>query len=233
MKEQTTLTCVIPAFNEAPRIGAVLKTVLATAIVDEVIVVDDGSSDGTVDVVVAVAKTDARIALVRQPGNGGKTRAVAAGVARARGTYLMLLDSDLIGLTPEHLARLADPVLRGRSGAALSLRGNAPGLWRFLGVDYISGERVMPRAILAERLPELDALPRFGLEVYMNRLWLRAGMGIAVVRWSGVQSPMKRSKRASLWDGLRADLAMLRDIFNTVSPFAALGQIWAMRLRRI
>lgn len=145
----------------------------------------------------------------------------------------MFLDADLIGLSPAHLSRLAAPVLAGQSGASISLRGNAPGLWRLIGLDYISGERVMARALLADRLEALDRLARFGLEVFLNRLWLDQGLRIAVVAWPEVASPMKAEKRGKRLAGFAADIAMLRDIFATVSPGAALGQILALRVRRV
>ncbi|MEZ5722458.1 MAG: glycosyltransferase family 2 protein [Paracoccaceae bacterium] len=233
MTRPPSLSCVIPAFNEGPRIGAILAVALATPDIDEVIVVDDGSTDATADVAEDWARRSARLRLIRQPGNGGKTRAVAAGLGAARGEFLMLIDSDLVGLRPHHLSRLAAPVLRGASGASISLRGNAPRSWRFIGLDYISGERVMARRLLADRLDVLDRLPRFGLEVFVNRLWLDAGLDIAVVRWPEVASPMKAEKRGGLAAGLRADAAMLTDMFRTISPLAALGQIRAMRARRI
>lgn len=145
----------------------------------------------------------------------------------------MLLDSDLVGLRAHHLSRLATPVVYGRSGASISLRGNAPKSWRLIGLDYISGERVMPRRLLADRLDRLDALPRFGLEVFMNRLWLDDGLEIAVVPWPEVASPMKAEKRGGIIRGVRADLDMLRDMFRTVPPAEALRQIRTMRARRV
>ena len=233
MTKAPKLSCIIPAYNEAPRIGAVLDAAVATPEIDEVIVVDDGSTDATVEVVPHRPSTQARFTLLRQPRNGGKTRAVATGLRRARGTGVMLLDRDLSGLAPRHLAALAEPVLSGRAGASISLRGNAPRSWRALGLDYLSGERVMQRALLADRLDALDRLPRFGLEVFMNRLWLEQGLDIVVVPWPEIASPLKAQKRGGFLAGLGADLAMIRDIFQTISPLAALGQIRAMRARRV
>lgn len=227
------LSCIVPAYNEGPRIGAVLDAALATGEIGEVIVVDDGSTDDTVAIVERLAARDLRLRLLVLPANGGKTRAVAAGIRAAEGRHLMLLDSDLTGLTPEALSRLARPVLTGRSGAAISLRGNAPRSWRMLGLDYISGERVMARALLADEADRLDRLARFGLEVFMNRLWIDAGLDIAVVPWPEVASPMKREKRGGALAGVKADIAMMRDIFATISPLAALGQISTMRARRV
>jgi glycosyltransferase involved in cell wall biosynthesis len=233
MTTTPALTCVIPAFNEAPRIGAVLAAALAAAEIDEVIVVDDGSTDTTARVVEDWKTRHPRLRLIRQPENRGKSRAVVAGLRAARGTYLMLIDSDLTGLASVQLSRLAVPVIAGRADASISLRGNAPLGWRALGIDYISGERVMPRAVLADQLEALEQLPRFGLEVFMNRLWLDEGFTIAVVRWPQVASPVKSAKCGGVIAGLKADIAMMADIFRTITPVAALGQIREMRARRI
>lgn len=226
------LSCVIPAYNEAPRIGAVLAAACDTAGIDEVILVDDGSTDATAAIAETYALRVAHLKVIRMGANGGKTKAVVAGLMAARGKFLILIDSDLTGLTPGHLTALASPVLSGRAGASLSLRANAPRAWRAIGLDYISGERVMPRALLADRLTELERLPRFGLEVFMNRLWLAEGLGIAVVDWPDVASPMKAEKQGGL-KGVLADVAMMRDIFKTIPPREALGQIRTLRARRV
>ena len=232
MIQAVSVSCIVPAYNEAPRIGAVLETALATPGLDEVIVVDDGSTDGTADVVECIAARAPRLRLIRQPGNGGKTRAVRAGILAATTSHVLLLDSDLIGLTSADLTALLRPVAEGHADAAISLRRNAPRLWHLLGLDYISGERVMPRHILADNATEMAELPGFGLEVWMNRLWIAAGFSISVVHWHGVRSPMKYEKHGRL-AGIGADVAMLRDMFRTISPISALAQIHSLRRRRV
>lgn len=219
----TRLSCVIPAYNEAPRIGAVLRSVRGHPLIDEAVVVDDGSSDGTAEAAAAVG--GARIIVL--PRNRGKSAAVAEGVKAAQGDLLLLLDSDLLGLTPEHLTALIEPVLSGRAEASISLRRNAPALWRAIGLDYISGERTAPRRLLPSP-EEMAALPRFGLEAATNARWIAARARIAVVRWPAVESPFKHAKRG--WrEGLRGDLGMMRDVFATAPPHRAAAQIWRMR----
>lgn len=217
------VSCIVPAYNEAARIGGVLAATLGHPLIDELLVVDDGSRDGTAE---AARAAGARVLAL--PRNLGKTRALLRGVAAAEGDLLLFFDADLLGLTPGAVTALLAPVLDGRAQAAISLRGNAPRTWRAIGLDYISGERVMPRALLEGREAEMARLPRFGLEVHLNRLWIDERLRLAVVPWPGVQSPAKAQKHG-LWRGLRDDAAMLRDIARTVAPAEALGQILALR----
>lgn len=225
MTAWTGLTCIIPAWNEAGRIGAVLRVAARHPALDEVIVVDDGSTDATA----AIAAAIPGVRLIRQPRNGGKTRALVTGIAAARHDHLMLLDADLTGLTATDLDALIAPVRDGRAQASLSLRANAPRLWHRLGIDYISGERVMTRADLP---PDLHALAGFGFEVALNRHWVARGLRLAVVPWPGVKSPPKATKRGAL-AGIAADLAMLRDMARTVPPLQLARQIRAMQRLRV
>lgn len=222
------VSCIIPVYNEAPRLGAVLAVVSRHPLLAEVIVVDDGSTDTTADLAAATAG----VMLIRQSRNEGKTRALAAGMAAAQSTHLLLLDGDLLGLTPAHVSALIAPVASGRADISISLRGNAPRPWHWIGIDYLSGERVLPRSLLAKDVGLLQALPRFGFEVHLNMLCIRAGARVGIVPWPEVSSPFK-NRKYGLRAGLRADLAMMGDIFRTVPPHRILAQIVAMRRQRV
>ncbi|MFD1807744.1 glycosyltransferase family 2 protein [Gemmobacter lanyuensis] len=92
----TRLSCIIPAHNEAARLGGVLAAVSGHPLIDELIVVDDASRDTTAE----IAAQAFGVTLIRQERNTGKTRAVARGLAAARGDLILLLDADLVGLAP-------------------------------------------------------------------------------------------------------------------------------------
>ncbi len=164
--------------------------------------------------------------------NQGKTGALHAGLIQATGALVLLLDSDLIGLEARHLTALLQPVLDGRAEISISLRENAPRLWKLIGLDYISGERVLPRDLLTPHLDVLRDLPSFGFEVWLNRLCIERRCRLAVVPWPGVFSPLKSAK-LGLRRGLAADAGMMGDIFRTVSPMDAATQILEMRRLRI
>jgi len=222
------VTCVIAAFNEAERIGGVLAALQAHPLIRQVIVVDDGSADRTAE----IAAEFADVRVIRLARNRGKTSALSVGIELAETPLLLLLDADLLGLSAEEVTALVAPVRAGRAEAAISLRGNAPWLWQVIGLDYISGERVLARDLLADRTEMLRRLPRFGFEVHLNGLLIERRCRLAVVRWPGVKSPPKSAKRG-FWAGLRADAAMMRDIFRTVSPVEIVEQIIRMRRLRI
>ena len=98
-----SFTCLIPAYNEAARIGPVLDAVLGHADLTHVIVIDDGSTDDTQ----AIARAKGA-QVIRTPGNLGKTRALALGLQAVQTSHVVLIDADLIGLTGQALTALID-----------------------------------------------------------------------------------------------------------------------------
>jgi len=110
------LSIVVPAYNEARRIGSTLARVTAYLAARpapyEVIVVDDGSRDDTREIVSAFAATAPHVRLLAMPRNAGKGAAVRAGVLASRGQQVLFSDADLS--TPiEELERLEAAVDRG------------------------------------------------------------------------------------------------------------------------
>jgi glycosyltransferase involved in cell wall biosynthesis len=219
------LSCIICAYNEESRIGQVLRVAANHPLIGEVIVVDDGSEDGTARQVEIVSS----VRLLRNGQNRGKSWALARGVEAARLDHIMLLDADLTGLNASHLHALAGPVLRGGADVAISMRGDS--LYRLLGVDFVSGERVLPRALIADALDDLANASRWGAEIFINERIIAHGLSVAVVDWKSVTHAAKPAKRGAV-RGVLSDIVMTRDIVGELGPRGLVRQNLALRNRR-
>jgi glycosyltransferase involved in cell wall biosynthesis len=213
------ISCIVCALNEGPRIGAVLAVAATHPLIAEVIVVDDGSTDDTA----AVAAAFPNVRVISHASNQGKSQAVATGVCAARHELLMLLDADLKGLRPDDLTALAAPVLDGRVAVSLSLRRNSLALFRWVGIDFVSGERVVDKRLLADVLPDIHALPRFGIEVFMNKRIIALRLPIAVADWRAV-SQSRKTEKLGWWRGVVAEWRMVFDLMDAVYPLELLTQ---------
>ena len=221
------ISCIICALNEGPRIGAVLEVATAHPLVAEVIVVDDGSTDDTAQVVSRFPAAR----LISHERNQGKSKAVATGVGAARHDLLMLLDADLKGLRADDLTALARPVLDGRAAVTLSLRRNSLAIFRWVGIDFVSGERVVGKSLLADVLQQIHALPRFGIEVFMNKRIIAARLPVAIANWRTV-SQSRKTEKLGWWRGVRAEWRMVLDLMGAVHPLALVMQSLHLSLLR-
>lgn len=219
-----TISCIICAYNEADRIGRVLKAVVGHPLISEIIVINDGSTDQTE----ARARAFDGVTVVSIHPNGGKTQALVCGLAMAKGDYLMLLDADLTGLSRAAIDRLAKPILSGQADTSISMRGDTLALYRALGIDFISGERVLPRSLFTGALDEMSRLPRWGGEVFINELIIKQKLRVAVVDWREVFHTPKGEKVGSKRAGARQEWRMFQDLVRVLSPFGIIRQHWGL-----
>jgi glycosyltransferase involved in cell wall biosynthesis len=213
------ISCVVCAYNEADRIRNILDVIVGHPALSEVIVVNDGSTDATE----ALLRSYPTIRLLSHTPNRGKTYALSRGIAAARCGHLMLLDADLAGVTPADIDALAAPVMRGEAEVSISLRSNSLWLYRQLGLDFVSGERVAPKWLLAGAVEAMQKLPRWGGEVYMNEIFIRHGCRIAVVRWPRVLN-IRKYQKVGAWRGALAEIKMISDAASVLTPFGLISQ---------
>lgn len=206
------LSVVVPAWNEADRIGATLdalrriRSADGSELVGELIVVDDGSTDGTADEAARRATF-----VIRHAARQGKGAALRSGWMRASGDIVLFADADL-GETAVHLGALVDPVLRGeadmaiarfvsparRGGFGLVKRLAKAGIYRLTGVRLeapLSGQRAVRRQLLSD----VGGVPDgFGVEVGLTIDAVRLGY-----RLCEVPLPLKHRETGKTLSGFR------------------------------
>lgn len=143
------VSVIIPAFNAAGSIVRAITSITAQTIrAVEIIVIDDGCTDGTAELVIALEREDSRIRLLPSIGNRGVSAARNRGLASARGEWIAVLDAD-DAFAPDRLERLiADAIAAGADVAAdniayfdwhaqcqtgVAIRQNGKSGWRLVG----------------------------------------------------------------------------------------------------
>ncbi|NJE04565.1 glycosyltransferase family 2 protein [Thermococcus sp. M36] len=200
------ITVIIPAYNEAKRIGKVLERI--PEFVDEVIVVDDGSSDSTYRVAVEYSKKDPRIKALRLEKNSGKGAAMRAGVKEATGEIIVFMDADGQH-KPEEIIKLVEPVVSGEADMVIGARkveeaGKRPlhrrlsniittRLIRFKLGMYIYDTQSGFRAFRREFLPGIES-DRYEVETEMLFKAAKMGARIKEVPVSMIYDPSREGR---------------------------------------
>ena len=125
-RTELTVSIVIPAFNEVSTVETLLRRVAGVRIAKEVIVVDDGSTDGTRELLPGLKAQGLIDGLYMHKANRGKGAALRTGFRRATGDVVVVQDADL-EYDPGEIPRLLAPIAQGVADAAYGSR--------FLGLD--------------------------------------------------------------------------------------------------
>jgi dolichyl-phosphate beta-glucosyltransferase len=231
-RDTVDVSMVIPAYNEEKRLVATLLSVMEyfdrRGLSYEIIVVDDGSSDATAEIVRELGKRFEPIRLIRLPRNMGKGAAVRTGIRNATGQHVIYNDAD--GATPvSELDRLL-PIIRDGADLAIGSRAlHSPEtrverkLRRFVAgrifaflvnavvvpgiADTQCGFRIF-RKDVAQRIFEIQQLDGFAFDVEVLRIAWLLGYRISEVpvNWTDI-----RGSKVNL---LRDSWRMFRDIFR-------------------
>ncbi|MFG2292341.1 bifunctional polysaccharide deacetylase/glycosyltransferase family 2 protein [Streptomyces sp. NPDC048603] len=214
------VSVIVPAYNESAGIEAAVRSLLASDHQVEVIVVDDGSTDGTADIVEALRLPGLRV--IRQQ-NAGKPAALNTGIAAASCNLLVMVDGDTV-FEPDAVRMIVQPFADPRVGAVsgnakVVNRGGLLGRWQH--IEYVVGFNLDRRLFdLAECMPTVPgAVGAFRRE--------------ALVRVGGVSD-------ITLAEDTDLTMALCRDGWRVVyeerakawteAP-ASLGALWKQRYR--
>lgn len=201
-------TAIIPAYDEAPRIGGIGQVAVSSGLFNEVLVVDDGSRDGTAEAAAAISG----IRVIRHDRNQGKSQAMRSGLDSSTAQFICFLDADLLNVSTEHLQSLVEPVCSGECRASLAVFRGGRKLTSLAQKisPLISGQRCLDRRLLDD-FNDWDS--RYGIETAINEHLALVGVQQRVVTWHGAAQVMKEEKRGCL-AGFTARLGMYNDIIR-------------------
>tara|TARA_B100000029_G_C17562594_1_gene953926 strand:+ start:253 stop:882 length:630 start_codon:yes stop_codon:yes gene_type:complete len=158
------VSVIVPAHNEAPRISYVLKVLTKSRKVNQVIVVDDGSRDGTT----AAAKRVPGVLVMSLPDNLGKTSAIYMGLACVKHECVLFVDADLVGLETSHIDSIVEPVLNMESDMSVGIfKGGKVGTdLAQMVAPGLSGQR----AVLMKKIKNFpfNEVTGYGFETALN-----------------------------------------------------------------
>jgi glycosyltransferase involved in cell wall biosynthesis len=210
------IAAILPTYNEELNVSGVLDVLRATSMLDEIILVDDGSKDKTAEILYKAAALDQRIQIIQHDRNRGKGQAIFSGWAATTAPVLLLLDADLKNLTPDHIQALLAPVIEHRADMTLGLfRG---GHW---GTDFshwltpfLTGQRGLRSELL--KCVSREAAEGYGFEIALTVAAGQNGYRRRVVALKGVWHPSSefRTERGGYWNGKIWRFRMYGQIFR-------------------
>jgi glycosyltransferase involved in cell wall biosynthesis len=222
------VSVVIPIFNERTTLRQVIERVLAVPIEMELLCVDDGSADGSREVLAELAKEHSEVHVFLQPQNMGKGAALRRGIKQATGDYVLIQDADL-EYDPSEYPLLLAPLIEGKADVVYGSRfmGGAPHrvlyFWHSLGNGLLTllsnavtnlNLTDMETCYKAFRREVIQSIPleedRFGFEPEVTVKISRRDLRIYEIGISYAGRTYAEGKKIGWKDGVRALWCLLK-----------------------
>ncbi len=206
-----SVTAVIPAYNEEQTIANVLNCLKSVDEITQIIVVSDGSTDGTAEVA-----RNCSVEVIELPENVGKGGAIKSGTANCSNETILFLDADLIGLTKDHVRDLINPVLDNETDMTIGIFKNGRIVTDLAQkvTPCLSGQRAIKKTVF-ERIPNID-ITRYGVEVALTKFTDRNSIRVKEVYLEDMTHVTKEEK-LGLVRGMQARFKMYWDIVKILS----------------
>ncbi len=244
------LSVIIPAYNEKQTILEIVAKVQAVPIEKEILIIDDGSTDGTRDILQTLDGRDG-VRVLLQPLNRGKGAAIARGFQEARGDIVLIQDADL-EYDPMEYPKLIHPIESGRADVVYGSRFLGGGERRVLYFWHTVGNRML--TLISNMLTNLNLTdmetcykvfrrevvqsftiesPRFGIEPEITAKVARRGYRLFEVPISYYGRTYEEGKKIGFKDAVSAVWTMLKFRFREVEDPRNVGHVTLARMAKL
>jgi glycosyltransferase involved in cell wall biosynthesis len=215
------ISAIICAYNEEKKIKEVVTTV-CEYFFDEVIVVNDGSTDGTANILSELHFLPS-LKYIALPENKGKGHAMATGIEHATGEIIVFIDADLSNLKEEHFEQLITPVFSNEADMVLGQATETLINYKINPFKSFTGERALLKKDVLPLLVKMKT-SKFGVETFINLYYQAQGKRVKYVMLEGLKHPTKFDKAGSksraikefVLEGHQIALALFNN-FNSVT----------------
>lgn len=204
------ISAIIPAYNEEKTILGVIDILKNVDLIDEIIVISDGSKDNT-----AMLARTSGVAVIELDENMGKGAAINEGLKICKGEVILFLDADLIGLKPRHVYCLLDPVIRDECDMAVGIFSSGR-----ISTDLaqkispkLSGQRAVKKPIL-DRMTNME-ITGYGLEIALSMHVKKENVRVVEIGLDDLTHVMKEEKHG-LVKGFGQRMKMYWEIYKGI-----------------
>jgi glycosyltransferase involved in cell wall biosynthesis len=235
------VSVLVPVYNEEKTIAVVVEKVLVLGeLLKEIVIVDDGSSDGTAKVVEVLAKRHPLVRPFRLPSNQGKTAAIRHALAEASGEIIIIQDADL-EYDPAEIPEVVGPILRGLADVVYGSRFMVRKAARVLYFYHYLANRSLTfmcnaftnrnmtdietgyKAFRAGVIKPLELTSKgFGMEIEITAMVCKTRARTYEVPISYYGRSYEEGKKIGFSDGIMAGLYIL--YYNLIKPWLPSGR---------
>ena len=167
--KKASVSAIVPAFDEEKNIAKTIKFLLEDSLINEVICVNDGSTDSSFEIINSFKN---KIKTINLKENHGKGKALSEGIKKAKGEIVLFIDADLINFTHKHVKMILSPLLKGEKKVVLGY-GTPKKNHFFASSSLVKGNTGQRAYFRQDLLPYLGkiAKKKYGVEVYLNTLF--------------------------------------------------------------
>ncbi|GIW65681.1 MAG: hypothetical protein KatS3mg094_200 [Candidatus Parcubacteria bacterium] len=194
------ISCLIPAYNEEKYIKNTIESLKNTNLIDEIIVIDDASTDKTFEII----KKIKGIKIIKNYKNLGKTKCILRGLKSSSGNTILLVDADLQGLNYFDLSNLIKPVENNELDITIAY-----------GIPFVlkkfSGLRCLKREIFNLLNERKLKTANYGLEKIINKAIKKHNLKFKYIKMQKIRN-IHKIKKYGLIKGLKLTIKMYLEI---------------------